>query len=78
MTRILKALESVFITIRAERAFRQALIAAAGARQRRTGDKSWSASRIIHEDVLAKSADVLLVYKTITRGRGKYSRRNDR
>lgn len=75
MVRILKALERVFITIRAERAFREALERAAADRRRRTGDRTWSATRIIHEDVLSKSAYVRVVYESLTRGRGKYSRR---
>ena len=71
MTRKSGPLAMVTIPIRAERAFRLALKRAAKARTRRTGER-WTASRILREDVLSRSADVRLIYRDLTNGRGRY------
>lgn len=65
-------LEMIAITFKAERAFRMALKRAARKRQIETG-APWSASRIIREDVLGRSADVKLIYKELTRGNGRHA-----
>ena len=70
-------LAMVQLTIRAERAFRLALRRAARARTKRTGEK-WTASRILREDVLARSADVRLIYCDLTNGRGRYKNNGSR
>lgn len=69
-------LAMVQLTIRAERAFRLALKRAAKARTKHTGEV-WTASRILREDVLSRSADVRIIYHDLTNGRGRHKRHGD-
>lgn len=61
----------ILVTFKAERAFRLALKRAAKQRTKNTGEV-WTASRILREDVLARSVDVRLIYRDLTNGRGRY------